>query len=838
MNSFLEQFDREFAPRLGQRGATFRRVFECLEARGRDFYTIIETGVCHLATADGSPDQLSLHGHSTLLFDRFVNAHDGRVYSVDISALHCERAARWVSEKTHLFCHDSRAFLAGFVPPTPIDCLYLDSLDVDWSDPHRTALHHLQELCTVLPHLTEGCIVFVDDMVNGAGKAGYIVDVMRRLGATLLFDDYQIGWQLTSTPPPLRAWGHYDADELRFVLERSRPRRYRYVRPGLDERILTLQPDGRVGHGAAACEERWFAERDAEGRVGIVLAGGSRVTARLAPTESEDTFLGRWVIGERAEAALLPLPARGTEALAAGRYWLDAGSGGAWFLELLDSHDVGWCRRVGAQCWRVEHDADGRAWLHLSQAGHDTWRFTRGEDGLWRGAAEGEPPGSATLEFVAPVSEAERATRAALVAQRRFRLLRDDGAEWPIELLPDGAIGRGVTSSEAGWDVADEGEDGVSLLLQAREAVVTRLRSAEGGAFEGHSPLGEHPRVRVEPVTFTQGAYLLTVFTACLPRDRIRRIIEIGSGDGTDALQLQRYYDADVFAFECNPEVLPACERNLASHPRITLVPKAVGTLDGPVAFHRVINGNPYASSCFIANPEYPYERYVQEPTEVEMLRLDHWLDARHIDRVDLLALDVQGSCLDVLHGLGGHLEHVRFIAAELDTRAIYHGEPLAPEVIELLAARGFHLLRWINQWGVLPTGEMVDAPYFLPQYAGAESWFGDFLFVRRSPREAEVAAGLEGRRFRYVRLGHDERTLELLPNGQIGEGLGGCERNWVVYERQDGAVDLWIIGLDQVTCRLTAGTDGRWRGHWISHERMPVLLEPLPDEPALAATG
>ena len=42
------------------------------------------------------------------------------------------------------------------------------------------------------------------------------------------------------------------------------------------------------------------------------------------------------------------------------------------------------------------------------------------------------------------------------------------------------------------------------------------------------------------------------------------------------------------------------------------LICKAAGNQDGPVPFHTVINGNPYASSCFRANPAYPYEHYEQ----------------------------------------------------------------------------------------------------------------------------------------------------------------------------------------------------------------------------------
>ena len=92
--------------------------------------------------------------------------------------------------------------------------------------------------------------------------------------------------------------------------------------------------------------------------------------------------------------------------------------------------------------------------------------------------------------------------------------------------------------------------------------------------------------------------------------------------------------------------------------------------------------------------------------------------------------------------------------------------------------------------------------------------------------REAGVAAELEGRRFRYRRVGHDERFLKLQPGGAIGEGADACERLWSVHE-VDGRPALSIVGDACKTCTLRRGNDGVWRGHWLVHERMPIELTP-----------
>jgi FkbM family methyltransferase len=835
VSAFLDRFDRERAPRLGLRASTFRRVFEELESQRRDFYTFVETGVGHAAASDGSPGHFGIHGQATLLFDEFVNAHDGIVYSIDLSAEHCERAARWVSGKVRILCHDSVAFLAGFDPPTRIDCLYLDSVDVDWSDPHPSALHHMAELCAILPRLGEGCLVIADDTPGEAGKGGYLVELMQRIGARKLFNEYQIGWQLTAPGPAMRAWGHYDRDELAFVLDRSTPRRYRYLRRGLDERVLELLPDGRIGLGRAPSEELWYAARLDDGRIGIVLAGGGRVSARLAPGGPDDHWEGT-LAGHPAAVALTPLPAE-AQAAPAGRYRLRPGDAAARRIELLESHDVRRGSGSPVHTWRTSAGEAGPE-LILSGAGRDVCRLVAGPQG-WAGWSAGDPRTAVLLEPLGPVRESERSLRDLLAARRHFRHSRAGDGEWPVDFNADGSIGRGATDTEAGWDVEDDGEGEVSLLLESSTGVITRLAPLGDGSFAGVWPLHGHPTVRVEPLDLGSGAYLLPVFTACLPRDQVRRVIEAGSGNGTDAIALHRYFDAEVIAVECNPEFVPLCEHRTAPYPRVTFVGKAAGDHDGPVPFYSVVNGNPYASSCYRANPAYPYEQYEQSTRQVEMIRLERWLDEHGIEAVDLLALDVQGACLDILRGLGRHLARVRFIIAELATQPLYHGEPLADEVISFLDGHGFHLLRCFNQWGFTPDGRQVEGSGFVRPFANSESWFGDYLFVRWTPAERAAASALVAeRRFHYIRLGHDQRAIELLEHGRIGEGAGDCERHWNVQEQPGGTVELHLLGDELVTCRLVAGNDGRWRGRWTSHERMPVLLEPVAHRPRAHRTG
>jgi len=112
---------------------------------------------------------------------------------------------------------------------------------------------------------------------------------------------------------------------------------------------------------------------------------------------------------------------------------------------------------------------------------------------------------------------------------------------------------------------------------------------------------------------------------------------------------------------------------------------------------------------------------------------------------------------------------------------------------------------------------------------AVAAGWFDDLGFDR-IPTETEVksrATVAQQRHFNYVRVGHDERPVELLEGGAVGQGRARCEDQWTVREELDGQLTLVISGRGRTTCRLKPSADGIWRGRWISFEKMPIELIP-----------
>lgn len=105
--------------------------------------------------------------------------------------------------------------------------------------------------------------------------------------------------------------------------------------------------------------------------------------------------------------------------------------------------------------------------------------------------------------------------------------------------------------------------------------------------------------------------------------------------------------------------------------------------------------------------------------------------------------------------------------------------------------------------------------------------WSGRVLWLPPADEdEARVFEQVKDKVFLYVRVGYDERPLELRADGTVGTGAAGCERFWAV-NTLDGKLVLTILGDDAPTCHLHA-ENGIWRGNWFSYEQMPIELVPV----------
>ena len=103
---------------------------------------------------------------SSRLFDSYVTRFGGRFYSVDINPLARRRLTFQHSRNSHFIVSDSLSFLESFQlksTDSKIDLVYLDSWDVDWSNPDESAIHGYNEYIRIRDCLKSGSIIVIDD---------------------------------------------------------------------------------------------------------------------------------------------------------------------------------------------------------------------------------------------------------------------------------------------------------------------------------------------------------------------------------------------------------------------------------------------------------------------------------------------------------------------------------------------------------------------------------------------------------------------------------------------------------------------------------------------------
>lgn len=92
------------------------------------------------------------------------------------------------------------------------------------------------------------------------------------------------------------------------------------------------------------------------------------------------------------------------------------------------------------------------------------------------------------------------------------------------------------------------------------------------------------------------------------------------------------------------------------------------------------------------------------------------------------------------------------------------------------------------------------------------------------------------GRRFHYIRVGHDSRIMEFKEGGLVGRGGGRRERRWEISDDQNQLM-LWLIGDHQPICGLAPDEKGVWTGRWMRFEQMPIEIRPLDSDSHLQPT-
>jgi FkbM family methyltransferase len=189
--------------------------------------------------------------------------------------------------------------------------------------------------------------------------------------------------------------------------------------------------------------------------------------------------------------------------------------------------------------------------------------------------------------------------------------------------------------------------------------------------------------------TYTQGKFTRYI---TIP---IKIIVECGSRDCLDAIEMLNYYKPDkIYSFECNPESISVCENNIKEFSKIELIKKAVTNKNGVVPFYptdmiKCVDKNIGASSLL----KHKDINFIQKEITVDGIRLDTFMNQYNVDKIDLLCMDLQGAEWLALDGLGWKkIKNVSYIILEAEDY-YYNGAVPFRIINHKLSKRGFTFL-------------------------------------------------------------------------------------------------------------------------------------------------
>jgi FkbM family methyltransferase len=169
--------------------------------------------------------------------------------------------------------------------------------------------------------------------------------------------------------------------------------------------------------------------------------------------------------------------------------------------------------------------------------------------------------------------------------------------------------------------------------------------------------------------------------------NEIKVILDIGSRDGCQSLELNRWFPhAKIYAFEPVRNNYEFTINNVINVDNIEVYPYAINSYNGKTIFYEVINGNVGASSLLKTTNHWRSSQWLQKETEVECILLSDWLKEKGITQVDLIWMDVQGAEKIVLDSLNEYLSNVKVIATEIGIQPLYENSTSKSEMEEKLS--------------------------------------------------------------------------------------------------------------------------------------------------------
>jgi FkbM family methyltransferase len=303
-------------------------------------------------------------------------------------------------------------------------------------------------------------------------------------------------------------------------------------------------------------------------------------------------------------------------------------------------------------------------------------------------------------------------------------------------------------------------------------------------------------------------------------------IFDVGSRDCIQSIEFYNSFpNAKIFAFECNPNTVPICRKNIENYKdRITLIEGAVCDYNGEIKFYPInqqktitswSDGNPGASSLFKSNGMYTLETYVQDEIYVKCHTLDSILVKYNIPRVDIIWMDLQGAELLALKGLSNNLHNVKYIHTEVCIKPIYENQGLFPEINDYLT--NLFCFEPVNNFDI--SSYFTDVIYknkFLeePIFPNIDLTWHEQTYVRGKPRKYLLHAINLFKNFTNAKVILEIGSVRNKMNHDITEFNPSCCNDghstyfWKYYTN----ADIYTVDIDS-NCKYIVDNDVRLEG-------------------------
>ncbi len=181
-------------------------------------------------------------------------------------------------------------------------------------------------------------------------------------------------------------------------------------------------------------------------------------------------------------------------------------------------------------------------------------------------------------------------------------------------------------------------------------------------------------------------------------------IFDVGANTGIQIVEnAKKYPQNQYYAFEPVPQLFDNLIKITKDLPNVVLVKKAVSDFNGKAEFNIANELDNHTTSSlleFIDDVSINWkgvDHYMTiiDKVEVDVIRLDDFIESFGITQIDYLHCDAQGSDLKVLEGLGDKISIIKegCVEAGIKFNALYKNQCMIDQVQKYLEKNNFEIL-------------------------------------------------------------------------------------------------------------------------------------------------